>query len=119
MLTYMSKNIRCGGAALNSSYIIILLLFVFAVWLPMINLRRRIRRTLKKRRKTGGKLMNELIQSFVGKECAVACAGLYSYVGTIEEAKENWITLREKNGTAHLINLDYVHDVKEVKRKQK
>ena len=59
--------------------------------------------------------MNELIQSFVGKECAVACAGLYSYVGTIEEAKENWITLREKNGTAHLINLDYVYDVKEVK----
>ena len=34
--------------------------------------------------------MNELIQSFVGKECAVACAGLYSYVGTIEEAKEKY-----------------------------
>ena len=67
-----------GGAALNSSYIIILILFVVAVWLPMINLRRRIRRTLKKRRKTGGKLMNELIQNFIGKDCIIACAGLYS-----------------------------------------
>ena len=119
MLTYMSKNIRCGGAALNSSYIIILLLFVFAVWLPMINLRRRARKNAKKRRKTGGKPMNKLIQSFVGKECTVACAGLYSYKGTIEQAKENWITLREKDGAAHLINLDYVYDVKEVKKKQK
>ncbi len=119
MLTYMSKIKVCGGADLNSSYIIILLLLVLAVWLPMINLRRRIRRTLKKRRRAGGKLMNELIQNFVGKECTVACAGLYSYTGTIEEAKENWITLREKNGTAHLINLDYVYDVREVKKKQK
>ena len=108
-----------GGAALNSSYIIILILFVVAVWLPMINLRRRIRRTLKKRRKTGGKLMNELIQNFIGKDCIIACAGLYSYTGKIEEAKENWITLKEKNGTSHLINLDYVYDVKEVKKKQK
>ena len=41
------------------------------------------------------------------------------YTGTIEEAKENWITLKEKNGTSHLINLDYVYDVKEVKKKQK
>ena len=54
-----------GGAALNSSYIIILILFVVAVWLPMINLRRRIRRTLKKRRKTGGKLMNENVKENV------------------------------------------------------
>lgn len=107
------------GEELDGSYIIILILFVIAVWLPMINLRRRIRRTLKKRRRAGGKLMNELIQNFVGKECTVACAGLYSYKGTIEQAKENWITLREKDGAAHLINLDYVYDVKEVKKKQK
>ena len=104
---------------MNSSYIIILILFVIAVWLPMINLRRRARKNAKKRRKTGGKPMNELIQSFVGKECTVACAGLYSYKGTIEQAKENWITLREKDGAAHLITLDYVYDVKEVKKKQK
>ena len=41
----------------------------------MINLRRRARKNAKKRRKTGGKPMNELIQSFVGKECTVACIG--------------------------------------------
>ncbi len=103
---------------MNSSYTIILILVIVAVWLPMINLRRRIRRTLKKRRKTGGKLMNELIQNFIGKDCIIACGGFSSYRGTIEQAKENWIIIKEKNGTSHLINLDYVYDVREIKKKQ-
>ncbi len=103
---------------MDGSYIAILMLFIIAVWLPTANLYRRIRRTLKKRRKTGGKLMNELVQNFIGKECVIACGGFSSYRGTIEQAKENWIIIKEKNGTSHLINLDYVYDVKEIKKKQ-
>ena len=63
--------------------------------------------------------MSELVLEFVGKECYIACPGYTTFCGKIEKIEDNWIKLTEKNGLTRVINLDYVNDIKELKRKEK
>lgn len=100
-----------------SLYIALMLLLVI---IPASGRRRalRIRAIIRKRKKTKGIAMNELVNQFIGKYCTVTVAGFSSYSGTIASVCDSWIRLTEKSGAERLINLDYICDIKEIKKKE-
>ena len=100
------------------------LTFVIIMMLIIVSEQNRLalrrRRMIKRKKKTkGASVMSELVLEFVGKECYIACPGYTTFCGKIEKIEDNWIKLIEKNGLTRVINLDYVNDIKEIKRKEK
>lgn len=98
-------------------FIVFFLLFV----IPAINFRRfnRARIARKHKMSKGKSIMNELVNQFIGKECYITCPGVTTYSGTVETVADNWLKLVEKNGAMRLVNLEYVNDIKEIKKKVK
>lgn len=72
---------------------------------------KKIAMTKIRRRKEGQTMSNEIISSYIGKECI-----LYTFqtqvTGIIESIQENWITIRVED-KLELINIDYVTRIRE------
>lgn len=60
--------------------------------------------------------MNELIQSFINKQCQVYSENGNMVQGVIETVEGNWVSVQTKSGT-ELVNLDYISRIKEKKSK--
>lgn len=59
--------------------------------------------------------MNEIINTFLGKNCTVTVSGYSQIKGRITTAKENWIVVETKSGN-EVLNLDYVVSIKEINK---
>lgn len=72
---------------------------------------KKIAMTKIRKRKEGQTMNNEIIKSYIGKECI-----LYTFQtqvsGIIESVEENWISIRVEN-KLELINIDYVTRIRE------
>lgn len=103
-----------------SFYIIFILLLVI---IPSENRRRALRVraiSIQRNKRKGTSFMNELVNQFIGKECTITSgSGFASYSGTVESICDNWVKLVKANGESRLINLDYVNDIKEIRKKVK
>lgn len=60
--------------------------------------------------------MNELIQSFISKQCQIYSENGNVVQGVIETVEGNWVSVQTKSGT-ELVNLDYISRIKEKKSK--
>ena len=71
-------------------------------------------RIIRNRKKRGITKMRDVLNRYIGKDCIVyISSGNYSVVtGTVTEIKDNWITVRTKDGD-EVVNFDYVIRVKE------
>lgn len=62
--------------------------------------------------------MNELLQSYLGKECAIYTTGMSGVSGTITRIVDNWVEVTYKEQTK-LINADYISQIDMMKPKVK
>ncbi len=94
-----------------SAYFPIILLFII-VLIDQRNERMNFKKILRNRKKKGLVRMNELINSYLGKDCIVYISGGSSVTGIISELNSNWITIKTKDGN-ETVNLDYIVRIKE------
>lgn len=106
----------------NSTLIIVfIILAIIFCYLPLKQVRqaqlirrRKIRKTARKERNS----MNELLQSYLGKDCAIYMGSMNGVTGTITRIVDNWIEVNYK-GQTKIINADYISqiDIREPKMK--
>ncbi len=87
----------------------------FCIILPQKR-RRNFRRNLRGERRI---LMNELIETMIGKRCEITGDISANCIGTILSAKENWIEVADDKGRKRLLNLSYVSSIREYPKKEK
>lgn len=89
----------------------LLLLFVI---LPAQRARNmRLKQIRKKKKRTQGDInMNELINSFIGKECIIFNSQYSGIEGTITKLQDNWIEVTSKD-SVQLLNVDYITRIQE------
>ena len=70
-----------------------------------------VKRNIKRKRGLNQN-MNELLQSFVEKDCIIYCVNNTSVDGIIKDVKENAVLIETREGL-QLINIDFITRVRE------
>lgn len=61
-----------------------------------------------KKKRRGGQMTNELIESFKGHDCYISTGSMGATVtGEIVDIKENWIEVETRKGR-QILNLDFI-----------
>ncbi len=79
----------------------------------------RLQQIIKKRKTSkGAKIMNELLQKYIGKECLVYTINT-QLAGVVASVENGWLRLEDpKAGDEELVNLDYIIRIREYPRKK-
>ena len=107
---------------MDSMYLILLALLLLVV-IPWIQRRRRlaavVQRLNRKKQKGESRIMKELAQKFIGKECLVytIVSETNSIKGTIQEVTDTGLLI-ESEGSLQAVNLEYVTRIREWPRKK-
>jgi hypothetical protein len=72
--------------------------------------RRRMTLALKKQRKRGIKMNNELIKTYIERVCTVSSGFGSAVKGKIVRVQENWIEIETKGGI-QLVNAEFVTQI--------
>jgi len=100
---------------LNPSTWIAIYLPLFILFFIIIPQTREMEKALiskLKRRKGVIKMTNELIKTFIGKNCKISTGQFgTTVVGEITNINENWLEVETKKGK-ELINVDFVQSIK-------
>lgn len=101
------------------SYYIPLILLLFILLLMWRNQRIiTVKRLIQKRRQEDDIEMIELAKRFVGKECIIYSFNSNQFTGIIKEVSDGAVLI-ENNGTAEVINLDFVVRIREYPKNKK
>ncbi len=100
---------------MNSSLMIIFMLFIILMLQKRENILIIIRKHLRKKR---GKLnMTALIEKYIGKECLIyTCTSSSQITGTIKSCNEGWLEIENGNGQCDLVNCEYITRIREYPR---
>lgn len=101
---------------MQSSYIIFFVLFILLH--HQSRQKKLFMKQLMKRRKTGGnRVMKELAERFIDKECMI-----YTYNGqldaVIKEVTDGGLLIKRLDNTEEVVNLDFVIRIREYPRKK-
>lgn len=98
---------------MNPGYFSILFIFLMLFIISQEEKKENALRIIKKKKSKGRFNMNEIINMYLEKNCAVTVSGYSQIRGKISSVKENWIVVETKTGN-EVINLDYVVSIKEI-----
>ncbi len=90
---------------------IVLYIWIFVMIPIIINLFRRniIRKIISRRKNTERKkVMNEMLNSCIGKMCDIYIYGELGTSAKIISVKDGWVQIEKKNGKCELINIEYI-----------
>lgn len=74
---------------------------------------RRLQKIKNRRAKGVISTMNELVQSYIGKDCLINCSEFSGGVcGIIKVVNDNWIQVQTKQGM-EIINMDFISRIRE------
>ena len=101
---------------MNTSYIVIVILFV-VLFIQHRNKQIWVQQYIQRKKRKDNAEMLELAKRFVEKECIIYTIN-NQLEGTIKEISGNAILI-EKNGTLEAVNLDFVVRIREYPRNKK
>lgn len=90
---------------------IVIYIWLFVMIPIIINLFRRniIRKVTSRRKNTERKkIMNEILNSCIGKMCDIYIYGELGTGAKIVSVSDGWVEVEKKNGKRDLINIDYI-----------
>jgi len=68
---------------------------------------------IKRKRMRGAIIMNEVVKTFIGKECIISTINA-NITGIIEAVDENWVSIRPRNKSCvELMNTDHISRIRE------
>ncbi len=98
-----------------------LLLICIVMYYYGVTIKRNILAKNKFMKEKGGRVMNELIKGYIGKD-VILSSGIPSIEGTIKgtlkKIEDNWIEIETSSGS-QLVNLDYISHVREYPKNKK
>ena len=102
---------------MSGAYIAILMMF-FVLFMNRREEKRLLNHMIQKKRKGNGNIMLELAKRFIEKDVVI-----YTYnaqlTGVIKEVTEGGVLLkRDSDGTAEIVNLDFIVRIREYPRKK-
>lgn len=98
---------------MNPSFYSIFIIFLILFIILQEEKREKTFKVIQRKKSKGRITMNEIINLYLGKRCAVIVSGYSQIKGVITTAKENWIVVETKTGN-EVLNLDYVVSIKEL-----
>lgn len=88
------------------------LFIIFIIILPQQRAAQKAALFRNRKRKGVGKMLNELIKKYIGKNCLITTGSFGTNVkGKIVDVNENWLELETKKGK-ELINAEFVQSIK-------
>lgn len=98
---------------MKTEYIFLFFLLVIALYWSLQKKKTMLHRILGIKRKRGKKIMPEIIESFVGKDCLIYLGSGGTADGVIKQVSGNWISLVGPDGKISAVNIDYISRIRE------